>query len=99
ASGGKNYGVRTPAITIRNIGPKRGHLNFERRRSQHFDDAETCPDGDGPAKQSLDVIRPSVGGHVEILGRKTQKLITNAAARPQGLKARLAQPSHHVNGE
>src|SRR5204863_8103568 len=62
-------------------------------------DAEAGPDLDRPGKYAGDLLRPGGGGDVVIGREEAEQLVADAAAGPEGFKARLAQSADDVHGE
>ena len=62
----------------------------------HVHDAESSTDDEGTSKQSLDLLRGGVGGHVEVLGTQAQQQVSHGPAHDVGLKALVLQGLHHV---
>ena len=90
------------AVAVGGIAAERRHFHRARRlRPDHGNHPERGADGQRPpaAEQLADLIGHGVGGHVIVLGRASQQLIADAAARPIGLEPGPAQAADHLAGK
>ena len=62
----------------------------------HVHEPEPAPDDEGAAKQGLHVLRPGIGGYVEVLGLDAEEEVAHRAAHDERLEPRFVQPSGDV---
>ena len=57
----------------------------------HVDEPEPAPDDERTAKQRLHVLRPGIGGNVEVLRLDAQQEVAHGAADDESLESRFVQ--------
>ncbi len=64
----------------------------------HVNDAKAPTNDESAPEQSLNLFGCGVGGHVKILGCQSDHQVTHRATNDVGLKTRVLERSHHVDG-
>ena len=80
------------------IGAEGGDLDYlvlAATAKYHVHDAKAPPDDEGAPKQTLDLFRRGIGGHIKVFGFEARQQITHGSTHDIGLEPGFFESAHH----